>query len=105
VAQDSGGIRCEEYEQSLDGTLDKLDKVVAKAFKIPVEEVAFIKSEFKPTHAPSRAPNLLSPTATSSASARASLLPTVREGVQDAALAGEELSVEGRSLHGLFMFS
>jgi hypothetical protein len=35
------------YEQSLDGTLDKLDQVVAKAFKIPVEEVAFIKSEFQ----------------------------------------------------------
>jgi hypothetical protein len=35
------------YEQSLDGTFDKLDKIVAKAFKIPVEEVAFIKSEFQ----------------------------------------------------------
>jgi hypothetical protein len=35
------------YEQSLDGTLDKLDRVVAKAFKIPVEEVEFIKTEFQ----------------------------------------------------------
>ena len=35
------------YEQSLDGTLDKLDKIVAKAFKIPADEVEFIKSEFQ----------------------------------------------------------
>ena len=35
------------YEKSLAGTLDKLDKIVAKAFKIPAEEVAFIKSEFQ----------------------------------------------------------
>jgi len=35
------------YEQSLDGTLDKLDKIVAKAFKIPADEVAFIKTEFQ----------------------------------------------------------
>jgi hypothetical protein len=63
------------YEQSLDGTLDKLDQVVAKAFKIPVEEVAFIKSEFQADPMLRRVrPN--SPTATSSASARASLLPT-----------------------------
>ena len=37
----------ENYEKSLDGILDKLDKIVAKAFKIPVTEVAFIKSEFQ----------------------------------------------------------
>ena len=35
------------YEQSLDGILDKLDKLVAKAFKIPADEVEFIKSEFQ----------------------------------------------------------
>jgi hypothetical protein len=35
------------YEQSLDGTLDKMDKIVAKAFKVPTEEVAFILSEFQ----------------------------------------------------------
>lgn len=35
------------YEQSLDGTLDKLDKIVAKAFKIPANEVEFIKSELQ----------------------------------------------------------
>ena len=34
------------YEHSIEGTLDKLDKLVANAFKIPVNEVAFIKSEF-----------------------------------------------------------
>jgi hypothetical protein len=37
----------ENYEQSLDGILDKLDKIVAKAFKIPANEVEFIKSEFQ----------------------------------------------------------
>ena len=37
----------ENYEKSLDGILDKLDKLVAKAFKIPVAEVAFIKTEFQ----------------------------------------------------------
>ena len=31
----------------MDGTLDKLDKMVANAFKLPAEEVAFIKSEFQ----------------------------------------------------------
>ena len=35
------------YEKSLDGTLDKLDRIVAKAFKIPAGEVEFIKSEFQ----------------------------------------------------------
>jgi hypothetical protein len=35
------------YEQSLEGILDKLDKVVAKAFKVPTNEVEFIKSEFQ----------------------------------------------------------
>jgi hypothetical protein len=35
------------YEQSLEGILDKLDKIVAKAFKIPAAEVDFIKSEFQ----------------------------------------------------------
>ncbi len=35
------------YEQSLDGILDKLDQVVAKAFKVPASEVEFIKSEFQ----------------------------------------------------------
>jgi len=35
------------YEQSLGGILDKLDKIVAKAFKIPAAEVEFIKSEFQ----------------------------------------------------------
>ena len=35
------------YEQSLDGILDKLDKIVAKAFKVPANEVEFIKSEFQ----------------------------------------------------------
>jgi hypothetical protein len=35
------------YEQSLEGTLDKLDRIVAKAFKIPGDEVAFIKAEFQ----------------------------------------------------------
>ena len=33
------------YEKSLAGILDKLDKIVAKAFKIPADEVAFIQSE------------------------------------------------------------
>ena len=37
----------EIYEQSLDGALDKLDRIVAKAFKIPAHEVEFIKSEFQ----------------------------------------------------------
>ncbi|HVM60635.1 MAG TPA: N-6 DNA methylase [Verrucomicrobiae bacterium] len=35
------------YEKSLSGILDKLDRIVAKAFKIPAGEVAFIKSEFQ----------------------------------------------------------
>jgi hypothetical protein len=35
------------YEQSLDGILDKLDKIVAKAFNIPNSEVSFIKSELQ----------------------------------------------------------
>lgn len=35
------------YEQSLEGILDKLDKLVAKAFKVPDNEVEFIKSEFQ----------------------------------------------------------
>ncbi len=35
------------YEKSLAGTLDALDKIVAKAFKLPTDEVAFIKSEFQ----------------------------------------------------------
>jgi hypothetical protein len=35
------------YEQSLEGILDKLDKIVAKAFKVPASEVAFIKTEFQ----------------------------------------------------------
>lgn len=35
------------YEQSLDGILDKLDQLVAKAFKIPANEIEFIKSEFR----------------------------------------------------------
>ncbi|MGA2174933.1 MAG: N-6 DNA methylase [Verrucomicrobiota bacterium] len=35
------------YERSLAGTLDKLDKIVAKAFKIPANEVEFIKTEFQ----------------------------------------------------------
>jgi len=35
------------YEQSLDGILDKLDQLVAKAFKVPADEVGFIKSEFQ----------------------------------------------------------
>lgn len=35
------------YEQSLDGILDKLDKVVAKVFKLSAAEVDFIKSEFQ----------------------------------------------------------
>lgn len=35
------------YEQSLEGILDKLDKIVAKAFKLPTSEVEFIKSEFQ----------------------------------------------------------
>jgi hypothetical protein len=35
------------YEQSLEGILDKLDKIVAKAFKVPTAEVDFIKSEFQ----------------------------------------------------------
>ncbi|MCX6903217.1 MAG: hypothetical protein NTW03_07015 [Verrucomicrobia bacterium] len=35
------------YEKSLAGTLDKLDRIVAKAFKVPAEEAAFIKSEFQ----------------------------------------------------------
>ncbi|HEX3719880.1 MAG TPA: hypothetical protein VH595_18165 [Verrucomicrobiae bacterium] len=34
------------YEKSLEGVLDKLDKIVAKAFNIPAAEVDFIKSEF-----------------------------------------------------------
>jgi hypothetical protein len=37
----------ENYEKSLEGILDKLDKIVAKAFKIPAAEVDFIKSEFQ----------------------------------------------------------
>jgi len=37
----------QNYGQSLDGTLDKLDKIVARAFKIPAADVAFIKSEFQ----------------------------------------------------------
>ena len=37
----------ENYEKSLTGILDKLDKIVAKAFKIPLPDVAFIKSEFQ----------------------------------------------------------
>ena len=37
----------ENYEKSLDGILDKLDKLVAKAFKLPASEVEFIKSEFQ----------------------------------------------------------
>ncbi len=37
----------QNYEKSLDGTLDKLDRIVAKAFKIPAAEVEFIKSEFQ----------------------------------------------------------
>ncbi len=35
------------YEKSLGGIFDKLDKIVAKAFKIPTAEVDFIKSEFQ----------------------------------------------------------
>jgi type I restriction-modification system DNA methylase subunit len=35
------------YEKSLDGIFDKLDKLVAKAFKLPANEVEFIKSEFQ----------------------------------------------------------
>jgi hypothetical protein len=35
------------YEKSLGGILDKLDKFVAKAFKITAAEVEFIKSEFQ----------------------------------------------------------
>ncbi len=35
------------YEKSLEGILDKLDKIVAKAFKVPANEVEFIKSEFQ----------------------------------------------------------
>ena len=35
------------YEQSLEGILDKLDQIVAKAFKLPADEVEFIKSEFQ----------------------------------------------------------
>jgi hypothetical protein len=35
------------YEQSLGGIQDKLDKIVAKAFKIPANEVEFIKAEFQ----------------------------------------------------------
>jgi len=35
------------YEKSLGGILDKLDKIVAKAFKIPKAEVDFIQSEFQ----------------------------------------------------------
>jgi len=37
----------QNYEQSLEGILDKLDGIVAKAFKVPASEVAFIKSEFQ----------------------------------------------------------
>lgn len=35
------------YEHSLEGILDKLDKIVAKAFKVPANEVEFIKLEFQ----------------------------------------------------------
>jgi hypothetical protein len=35
------------YEQSLEGTLDKLDKLVAGAFKLPADEVAFLQAEFQ----------------------------------------------------------
>jgi hypothetical protein len=35
------------YERSFAGILDKLDRIVAKAFKIPTGEVDFIKSEFQ----------------------------------------------------------
>ncbi len=37
----------ENYEKSLEGIYDKLDKIVAKAFKIPAAEADFIKSEFQ----------------------------------------------------------
>jgi hypothetical protein len=37
----------QNYEKSLDGILDKLDKIVAKAFKIPASDVEFIKAEFQ----------------------------------------------------------
>jgi hypothetical protein len=37
----------QNYEQSLEGTLDKLDRIIAKAFKVPAEEVAFVKSAFQ----------------------------------------------------------
>ena len=35
------------YEKSLEGAVDKLDRIIARAFKIPAEEVAFIKTEFQ----------------------------------------------------------
>jgi hypothetical protein len=36
-----------DYEESLTGILDKLDRIVAKAFKVPPDEVEFIKAEFE----------------------------------------------------------
>ena len=35
------------YEKSLAGCLDRLDQIVAKAFKVPPEEVALIQEEFQ----------------------------------------------------------
>jgi hypothetical protein len=35
------------YEKSLEGTLDKLDGIVARAFRIPAEEVGFIKTDLQ----------------------------------------------------------
>ena len=35
------------HEQSLTGIQDKLDKIVAKAFKVPATEIEFIKAEFQ----------------------------------------------------------
>lgn len=37
----------QNYEHSIEGALDKLDQIVANAFKIPAGEVAFIKGEFQ----------------------------------------------------------
>ena len=37
----------QNYGQSLEGILDKLDAIVAKAFQLPPAEVDFIKSEFE----------------------------------------------------------
>jgi hypothetical protein len=44
--QTVGEFDKQNYEQSVDGTLDKLDRIVASAFQIPRDEVEFIKSEF-----------------------------------------------------------